>query len=140
MKYNKGFSLLELVSSLVIVGILASMAIPAYVGHVESSRRTDAIGALVTLATMQEKYHYTTGSYTDDMTLLGHSADPALSPESFYQIDATLIDAGQNFTLTATRQGKQTGDTLCGDLTLTSTGIKSAINNTSSNPLDDCWQ
>ena len=140
MGNTKGFTLLELMMALVVIAILVSVSYPAYIEHVENARRADGIGALLTLATKQEKYHYNAGSYTNDMTQLGYAADPALSPESFYRIDATLIDAGQNFTLTATRYGVQVHDTKCGDLILTSTGIKSAVNNSSSNPLEECWQ
>lgn len=140
MDRYKGFTLLEVMGALVIVAVLVTITYPTYMGYVENSRRADAINALLTLATKQEKYHYNAGSYTDNMTLLGYSSDPAISPESFYRLDAALIDGGQNFTLTATRQGVQVHDTTCGDLTLSSTGIKSAINNTSSDPLRDCWK
>ncbi len=137
---SAGFSLLELMIVLVLMGILVSIGYPSYIGYVEAARRTDGIGGLLTLAAKQEKYYMNAGSYADDMTLLGLDADPGLSDEGFYRLDATLTAGGQGYTLTATRTGIHTSDTFCGDLVLTSTGIKTAVNNTSTNPVKDCWE
>ena len=135
----RGFSLVEVIIALVVVSILASISYPSYVAYVEKSRRAEAVGALLTLATKQEKYYQNAGTYTNDMTQLGYSSDPALTPKSVYQIDAVLAAGGQSYTLTATRHGAQTADTKCGDLVYTSTGVKTALNNSTSDPLKDCW-
>jgi len=140
IRASAGFSLMELMIVLVIMGILVSIGYPSYIGYIEGARRTDGIGALLTLATKQEKYYSNAGSYTNDMRLLGYSADPALSAEEFYQIDSVLAAGGQNYTLTATRFGVHVSDTLCGDLVLTSTGIKTAVNNSSTKPIKECWE
>ena len=138
MRRTKGFTLIEVMIALVIMSILTAISYPAYINHVEKAKCTDAVGTLLTIATKQEKYHYNAGTYTDDMTDLGYDADPAVSPESLFQVDATLTDAGQNYILTATRQGVDDSNLVYGNPTLTSTGVKSMVGGLSSG-LESCW-
>lgn len=60
---QEGFTLLELMITVAIVGILAAIAIPSYTGYVENARATDAQGALTSFASAMERYHTQNGSY-----------------------------------------------------------------------------
>ncbi len=67
---NKGFTLIELLVVVLIIGILASVALPQYTKAVEKSRATEAISLLSNLAKAQEVYALGANSYTNDMNAL----------------------------------------------------------------------
>lgn len=135
----RGFTLVEVMMVMVLIGIVAGLAYPAYTSHIVNARRGDAHALMLAAAVKQEQYYAQRGLYTSDMRELGYPADPAVSAKGFYRIDATLSGGGQGYTLTATRVGVQTGDSSCGDLTLSHTGIKSAVNNSDATPQTTCW-
>lgn len=58
-----GFTLLELMIAVAIVGILAAIAIPSYSQYVENARATDAQGALTSFVSAMERYYTQNGSY-----------------------------------------------------------------------------
>ncbi|WP_166259103.1 type IV pilin protein [Marinobacter salicampi] len=58
-----GFTLMELMIAVAIIGILAAIAIPSYTGYVENARATDAQGALTSFGSAMERYHTQNGSY-----------------------------------------------------------------------------
>ena len=63
MDRNKGFTLIELMLSVVIIGILASIAIPTYTSYMERARRAEGKGALELLAAAQERYFSSNNKY-----------------------------------------------------------------------------
>jgi type IV pilus assembly protein PilE len=65
-KLQTGFTLLELIIVVAIISILASIAIPAYNGYVETSKRSDAQASLMALAIAQEKYRAQCPSYAQN--------------------------------------------------------------------------
>lgn len=65
MNRQRAFTLIELMIAVAIVGILAAIAIPAYQDSVMKSRRADAKGALLGLASALEKHFTTNNSYCD---------------------------------------------------------------------------
>lgn len=137
MRSNKGFTLIELMVTIVVASILVTVGFSAYSNQMIKGRRADAHTALLRAAAMQEQYLIQNGAYTANMTKLGFASDPATSENGYYSIDATV--AGGGYTLTATRVAPQTADTDCGDLTFTNLNVKSAINATNSNPSINCW-
>ncbi|MFN2328949.1 MAG: type IV pilin protein [Chromatocurvus sp.] len=131
MPLCRGFSLLELVVVLCIVGILLGVALPTYQSSVIKSRRVDAMAALVEVAGRQEQWRFVSDRYSDDLRELGYEADPLVTPEGHYSIsvgacpDATLALC---FALTATPlpTSPQAADERCGALTLDARGRRSA--------------
>lgn len=119
-----GFSLIELMIAVAIVGILAAVAYPSYTSFVISSNRSEGQRELLRLANLQEEIFIDRRSYTTVMTALGMTADPHITEFGNYSIDATIANGGTTFLLTATAQGTQTSDTGCTTLTVNEAGQK----------------
>ena len=84
-----GFSLIELLIVVVIIGIIAAIAIPNYQAYVREARRTDATGALLTVANNQERWFLANGSYTNNLTNVWGPPDANgdwFSLEDFYEL------------------------------------------------------
>jgi len=125
---DSGFTLIELMIVVAIVAILAAIAYPSYTRYVEQARRADGKSALLDAAQRLERCHTQTNTYVG-------CAFGAVSPDGFYAIAATVQEA-MTFTLTATPQGAQAGDTRCGMYTLTSNGTRAV---TGSLGVARCW-
>ena len=109
MKGEKGVTLIEVMIVVVIVGILAAIAIPAYNDYVTRSRRSDAFTALETVRAAQEMYRAEQGFYAGAIgSLAGCGA--AMAGDN-YTISITRTD-NTHFTAlaAATGGGKQAGD------------------------------
>lgn len=134
-----GFSLLELTVAMAIAAILLAIAVPAYLEQSQKARRADAHASLLKIAAKQEKYYAVQGSYTPDLTKLGFAASTVPTEHGYYTVVATVAADGQSYLITATRQAPQDDDAFCGDLTYSSLGVRSAINNEAADPGRDCW-
>ncbi len=152
---KQGFTLIELMITVAIIGILASIALPSYQDSVRKSRRNDAQGVLLGLANAMER-HYTTNnnSYCDaggagGSDLCGSPGTNDDGTPSIYTIPpetasyyiiaiSNTIDAN-SYTLTADRTGAQSNDK-CGTLTLSNTGVKSVTNQDTGITATDCWK
>ncbi|NQZ26565.1 MAG: type IV pilin protein [Colwellia sp.] len=118
-----GFTLIELMIAVAIVGILATVAYPSYVDYVVRSNRSEAPRELVRLANLQEQLFVDSRAYTADMSDLVGTSTVYETPNKHYKISATVV--GSTFTLTATAQGTQaTNDTDCIKIEITDTGSK----------------
>lgn len=127
-KIRLGFSLIELMVALMIVGILASIAYPSYLSQIQKSKRASAKTALLDLASRQARYYSTNNAYTTSLTTLGYaSAGPIAIPDAnspSYNLTVAQTDPS-NFTATATPQGAQATDA-CGSYTVNNLGVKGA--------------
>ncbi|HQG31905.1 MAG TPA: type IV pilin protein [Deltaproteobacteria bacterium] len=111
---KKGFSLLEIMAVVVIVGILAAIAIPSYTGYVTRTRRTEAVTALQTVALAEEKHRAEDGVYESEAHLVAQGyLKPAsggeYTPSEYYDINITDV-ADTTFTASAVGKGAQAGD------------------------------
>ena len=126
---QQGFSLIELMVTLAIVGILFSIALPRYSAYSLRANRTDGLALLNEIMQAQERFAADNGAYTDDLTDLGYDASPS-SADGNYTISATTCDAGillaECVLLTAEAVGSQVDDNNAngGDLSINSRGTK----------------
>ncbi|HMW15085.1 MAG TPA: type IV pilin protein [Pseudomonadales bacterium] len=132
-----GFSLIELMVALAIVGILAAVAYPAYRDSIMKSRRADAKIALTQGAAQQEKFFSRFSHYSGTLSDIGG----ATSPEGYYGLALATTNAGLGFTLTATptTRSQQHKDLRCATYTLSHTGAKVAKNSNNTTSTDLCW-
>lgn len=126
MKLNKsaGFTLIELMIAVAILGILATVAFPSYQDHVRKSKRSDGQAALMDIMAKQERYYTDHNTYTSDLTDIGYGAAANVdTTEGYYKVKAESCGSGLTacVKLTATAQGDQAND---GNLTLDSANNK----------------
>ncbi|PKI14289.1 type IV pilin protein [Colwellia sp. 12G3] len=129
---NRGFTLIELMIAVAIVGILAAVAYPSYNDFVLRSNRAEAQRELMRLANLQEQRFVDWRAYTADLTTLGMDANPYITPSGKYSIASVSAD-GTAFTLTATAINGQENDRNCLALTIDEVGHNGG---TSSH----CWE
>lgn len=98
---SSAFSMIEVMIAVVIAGILAAIAYPAYQQHVREGRRTDAAQTLLSLQLAQIKWRTTHGVYTGNLTDLGWASGTSDSREGHYTIQIIGATA-YAFTATAT--------------------------------------
>ncbi len=127
---NNGFTLIELMITITVVGILAAIAYPNYTQFAAKGARADALTGLMNLANRQEQFYLDHKTFTRNMKQLGMDADPYIVDNGFYEIDASVGNATR-YTLQATAIGTQaTRDTACPVIQITSDGVKTPT---------ECW-
>ena len=130
-KPNRGFSLIELMIVVAVIGILAAIAYPSYRNYVIRSSRAAAQTELLQLANQQEKIYLNSNAYAVSITLtyngrsdggLGNAAAKTSDAKYDLTISPTVAPT-QSFTITATpvNGSTQAGD---GNLTISSDGTR----------------
>lgn len=127
MKYSsKGFTLIEVMIVVAIIGILAAIAYPSYDEYVKRGNRTEGQAFLHDVAARQERYFSQNNEYADTAAKLNVSTS---SETGKYTLTIATTDS---YTLTATPTFT---DTKCGNLTLNALGVKGA-----GGSVDECWR
>lgn len=140
---RRGFTLIEVLVTMVIVAILAAIAIPSYVQYVNRGRRADARGVLELAAQWQQNFFRETNAYSAALPA-GLTTSPSGGGPPMYNIAVTQPGGAVTFTLTATpvAGGPMAGDE-CGVLSIDQTGLRAIDDGSgpvSSGALfDRCW-
>ena len=133
---SRGFTLIELMLAVAVVGILAAIALPAYRSYVLRGNRTDAIRTLTFYQQALER------CYSQNFTYLGCAQIPALpvaSSQGYYSITMMPAATATTYTLVATATGTQASDTQCTTMQVTNTGRQQAFDNSSNDTTSTCW-
>jgi len=142
-----GFTLIELMITVAILGILATIATTSYTSQIQKSRRTDARSAVLDLAGREEKLFSTANAYGVTPSDLGYAAVgtpwPITIGSGYYNVSVASPDAvGQpgatfpTYSITATAINAQAADAQCQSLSVDQTGKQSS---TGSAPVATCW-
>ena len=132
---QKGMTLIELMIVVAIIGILSSIAYPAYQSYTQGARRAVAQGNLLELAQWLERNYTTTGTY-----VVSGALPITISPKSGGRVDYDITSPGPSDTayqiIATPRAGSgQAGDE-CGILTVNQAGITTAASGAPAN----CWK
>ena len=120
---HAGFTLIELMIVVAILGIIAAVALPSYQDSVMRSRRVDAKSALLQGAQAMEKFHTENNTYVGAVLATIYSNT---SPDGFYALSFSAGPGAASYTLQAVPQGAQANDTVCGTFTINQVGTKGA--------------
>ena len=137
-RHQNGFTLIEVIVVVLILGILAAIAIPNYTEYIQRGRRADAKTALLQLAQWQERRRTETNSYATATAQLPGLANVQSNGQTIYTVTIAAGATANAYTLTATRAGVMAADP-CGDFTLTSLGIRGNLNLSGGRTSDQCW-
>jgi type IV pilus assembly protein PilE len=144
---SSGFTLIELMVTVAIVTILATIAVTSYTSQVQKSRRTEAKSALLDLAGREERLFSTTNAYSNLESFLGYGGAVAMTAmpfgNNYYTLTATVPDPAQaagipSYILTAIPVAgtSQAGDTQCGQFSVNQLGVQT-VSGTST--AASCW-
>ncbi len=130
--YNKGFTIIELMIVVVVVGVLAAIAIPAYSDYVTRSKRADAKSALLAFQLEQEKFRANNPTYATAASL----GLPSDSPDGHYTI--SLSGAGGLATTYSLIATPDASDPECGILIIDESNNRGATGS-AADPVATCW-
>lgn len=125
--HSKGFTLIEMMITVAIVGILAAIAYPSYTAQVQKSRRADAQVTLMEITQRQESYFLRNRSYTSDLTDLGYTVDgdgKATSNDGHYLLSATATATTFSIAAAPVSGKPQAQDAACQVMKIDNRGVR----------------
>lgn len=129
MNKKQGFTLIELMIVIVILGIISVYAFMNTSDHVKKSHRAEAKSMMLQVAHQQERYFTENNTY-GSMTAIGNPSATLTTDSGNHEVTVSLSNNDMAYTITATPLNT---DSECGNLTLTDTNVRgSSING-------NCW-
>ena len=136
MTKSRGFTLIELMIVVAIVGVLFGIALPSYLNSQLKAHRTDAKSMLLKISARQERFMAQNNTYTTEIAgAAGLNVGSTDSKDGYYSMTVAACAGGviaNCYLVTATAAGGQAKDTDCLKITYDSTGVKSGTT-------DKCW-
>ncbi len=152
-KHNSsGFTLIEVMITAAIIGILAAVAFPSYVEQVKKAKRSDGYDFLLSCAAEQARFYTTNSppSYFNSSTAqsnnsCGWDGTNFTSKETHYNLTIanTNCTTGQSiwcFNLTATAVDAMADDSKCATFTIDHRGVKTSTNSAAADSTSFCWK
>jgi type IV pilus assembly protein PilE len=139
---SSGFTLIEIMIVLAIVGILAAIAYPSYEEYVKHGNRSEGQALLHEAAARQERYFAQNNAYITDQDdianlALPHTEDTTVtSSTGKYTLTVSTEDDDGGYTLTVSPESFD--DDACGDLTLSAVGTRGRSG--SDKTVEECWR
>ena len=115
---HKGFTLIEVMVVVAIIGILAAVAWPLFNQESIKNRRTEAISTATKIANELQDYH------ADNKTFVGYAISAAITNNLKYYTAVVSNPTATQYTLTLTPTGSQVDDTECTTLFTNEMGVK----------------
>jgi type IV pilus assembly protein PilE len=144
-RMEPGFTLIELMIVVAIVGILAAIALSLYSAQVQKARRTDARTAVLDLAGREERFFSVANNYSQTPTDVGYGGVfPQIVGSGYYTIGVTVPDpnfvgVGPSYAITATAITQQIADSSCASFSINQLGKQSSLNSGGVDSTAICW-
>ncbi|MFV9656862.1 type IV pilin protein [Pseudomonas sp. NY15366] len=130
-----GFTLIEVMLVVAVIGILVTIAYPSYTEYVHRANRSEGQALLADASARQERYFAQNNVYITSSSNIGKLGLGGTSETGKYTLSIASVDDDGGYTLTAE---EKFGDTKCGDLTLNALGKKDRTG--SGKSIEDCWK
>jgi type IV pilus assembly protein PilE len=129
-RQGRGFTLIELMVAMVVLGILMAIALPSYNSYVKRSKVPAGLDALSAYSTRMEQRYQDNGSYA-----AAGACGVALPTVDNFGVTCTISAGGQGFTATATGSGPLAGYAY----TINNNGVRVTTAHPKGVPATNCW-
>lgn len=138
-KSQVGVTLIELIVVMLVLGIIASIAVPSYRQYMIRSNRTEGTAALLQVRIAQEKFFLQNNRYATAAEIStappGGLGISAVTAHGYYNIDFLPGATATTYTARATAAGGQVDDDQCPTFTIDESGVRGA-----GGPVNVCWK
>jgi type IV pilus assembly protein PilE len=137
---HSGFSLIELMVVVVIIGILASIAVPSYTAYVENGRRAEGKSFALDIASRQERHFTQYSRYAESLTATDETGLGMLNDDSENAAYKAEVDVDNGNTTYVMTLIPAITDAECDELTLSNTGQRGANGVVTGAIVSSCWR
>jgi type IV pilus assembly protein PilE len=133
---TRGFTLIELMITVAIAAILASIAYPSFIGAIRKGRRAEAVESITRIQQAQEQWRTRHSSYAKDLATL---SIPDKTRNGYYTLAVAVPNdalSASQYTIRADAAGSQVADAKCAFLSMTVKGGQLTYDSTSG---QTCW-